>query len=117
MLSRFAVRSALPMAAVLLLAGCNSQGRTEEMIQSRLDAEKLKQATTEVVDLKKANEELRDENKALTTELLAVKATAQAATRVATSKTVVKATATKEKGSPAEVQEAREQLTGGGSFK
>jgi peptidoglycan hydrolase CwlO-like protein len=108
----------LLVASALTLSACNTQERTEELVQARLDAEKVKDLTEESVELKKTIDELKAENKELTTEILALKAKSTAS--VAQAKTLAKKPGTSmsaDKPAPSEVQQAKEDLTGGGSFK
>ena len=102
---------------IFCIASCQSGQRTEELIRARLNEEKVKTLTTEVVELKRENAVLTLANKELNTQLLVLQS-AKVHTEIAPNKPAAKkSTATGANHSPAEVAAAREQLTGGGSFK
>jgi len=112
----------LAACTVLTLAGCNSQKATEDLVQARLDAEKVQEQATAMQDLKTANEQLKKENDELKLKLALTQAKIEAITsqkRVARATPAPKsASATKgEKPAPAEIQQLHSELTGGGSFK
>ncbi len=93
----------------LALTGCNNDTRTQELVQAKLDAERLKQVTEENQQLKATVERLTKENQVLRQRL----AKAEAAT-VATSGAKKPAGG---KPTPAEKEELKEDVTGGTSFK
>jgi len=115
--------------ATLTFFGCNVDQRAQELVQARLDAEKVKELGEEVLELKKVNEALKVENDSLKIQLLAsqkVTQTAQApVTKVAVvSKAKPKApdSAASEKPkaveSPVEAEtDLKKAATGGSSFK
>jgi regulator of replication initiation timing len=112
--------------------GCNTQQKTEELIQARLDAERMKTLETETTELKSKNEELAKENAELKLEVTSLEAKlaaqAAAAPKIAANpkpkvaaaqpaKRPGKSQASTSKASPAEIEQLHDQLTGGSSFK
>ena len=71
-------KPALVAAAIACLAsGCQNEQRTQELVQMRLDAEKVKELSGEVAELKKTNESLKQENDSLKAQLHQAQQTAQ----------------------------------------
>lgn len=124
-------RHSLFLAALTLpfVFGCQSEKRTQELVQARLDAEKVKELSTEVSDLKKSIDTLKAENEALKNQLLSQKnlPTYQAPQNKvalgnqAKNKTTASSTSTPQAtGSQSPTQEEadlKKAATGGSSFK
>lgn len=115
-------RSMMTLALLTSFAfvGCNTQQKTEEMVMLRIDAAKAKTLQAETDELKKTNEALREENQQLKLEVATLKAKGATTATLKPLTKIAKAptrSSNAEKPSPAEIDTAREQVTGGGSFK
>jgi hypothetical protein len=117
---------------------CNSQERTEEMIQARLDAERVKTLEASAQELKAANDTLSKENEALKLQIATLEAKVGAnvgasgqrrpapvsgpTTAAKPAPRTTKPTSgaggkADSKMTPAEVSALHDAATGGGSFK
>ena len=106
----------------LSFAACNTQEKTEELIQARLDAEKVKDQQVQIQELKSVNEQQKKENESLKLELTTLQsklAMSTTASRVASRQVGTKRGGTPDSSpaTPAEVKALHDELTGGSSFK
>lgn len=114
---------ALGLCTLALATGCNNAERTQELIQARLDAEKVKDLQTQNQELRTSLDELRKENETLKLSMAKAEGSKKLAAVTPTAKTVTKPKAAANTGadavpeSPAEKAQVKEEVTGGSSFK
>jgi hypothetical protein len=109
------------LSAAWLTAGCNTdaqqQEKTNELIQARLDAEKVKDLSSANQELKATNEALQKDNQDLKLQVAKLQGAAAQAARVAANKSTRGNRQASEPLSPAEVEQVKSAVTGGNSFK